>query len=164
MVDAATLNRCTVGWLLSEVIRQIHTKFGESPVYQSYAYKHVVGIKMRNASEILDYWLTQYERPMTPIKENDELEILYSDYSQPKKVPRLQDFEILKVIGKGGFSKVLQVRKKDNAMMYAMKVISKSFIIQKGKIDQIMAERRILARMNHPFIVSLHYAFQTVDH
>ncbi len=162
MIDAATLNRCTVGWLLSEVIRQLHTKFGESPVHASYSYKHVVGLKMRNASEIVDYWLTQYERPMTPICENDELEIIYSDYAQTKKVPRLSDFDILKVIGKGGFSKVLQVRKKDTAMLYAMKVIKKSFIVQKGKVEQIMAERRILSKINHPFIVSLHYAFQTV--
>ncbi len=77
-------------------------------------------------------------------------------------MPQLSDFEIIKPIGKGGFSKVLQVRKRDTAMLYAMKVISKSFVIQRGKCEQIMAERRILSRMNHPFVVNLHYAFQTV--
>jgi len=117
---------------------------------------------MRNSSEIMDYWLTQYERPMTPICAQDELEVVYSDYVQPKRIPKLQDFEIVKVIGKGGFSKVLQVRKKDTALLYAMKVISKSFVIQKSKVDQIMAERRILSKISHPFIVSLQYAFQTV--
>ena len=81
---------------------------------------------------------------------------------QPKRVPNLSDFEVIKVIGKGGFSRVLQVRKKDTGMIFAMKVISKSFIIQKGKVEQIMIERRILSRMNHPFIVKLHYAFQSV--
>ena len=77
-------------------------------------------------------------------------------------MPNLNDFDIVKTIGKGGFSKVLQVRKRDTAMIYAMKVISKSFVIQKEKSEQIMAERRILAKMNHPFIVNLHYAFQSV--
>ncbi len=57
---------------------------------------------------------------------------------------------------------MLQVRKKDTAMIYAMKVMSKSFVIQRGKCEQIMAERKILSRMNHPFIVNMHYAFQTV--
>jgi len=78
-------------------------------------------------------------------------------------VPKLKDFEILKVIGKGGFSTVLEVRKKDTCMIYAMKVISKTFVVQKGKADQIMTERNILTKTNHPFIVKLHYAFQSVD-
>jgi len=42
-----------------------------------------------------------------------------------------------------------------------MKVISKSFVIEKGKVEQIIAERRILSKLSHPFIVKLHYAFQS---
>ena len=57
---------------------------------------------------------------------------------------------------------MLQVRKKDTCAMYAMKVISKSFVIQKGKSDPIMTERNILTKMNNQFIVKLHYAFQSV--
>ena len=67
-----------MGWLLSEVIRQLQVSFGDKHVMKNYSYKHVVGVKMRNTTELIDYWLTQYERPMTPIKERDELEILYS--------------------------------------------------------------------------------------
>ena len=78
-------------------------------------------------------------------------------------VPRLTDFEVVKTIGKGGFSRVLQVRKKDTGMLYAMKVISKAFVMQREKLDQALAERRILSRLNHPFIISLHYAFQSVS-
>ncbi len=75
-----------MGWLLSEVIRQLQTRFGEGRVHGNYSYKQVVGLRMRNAPEILDYWLTQYERPMTPIQENDELEILYSGKAGVKHV------------------------------------------------------------------------------
>ncbi len=56
---------------------------------------------------------------------------------------------------------MLEVRKKDNGMLYAMKVISKNFIIQREKVEQILTERRILEKVNHPFIVRLHFAFQT---
>ncbi len=77
-------------------------------------------------------------------------------------MPRLGDFEIIKTIGKGGFSRVLQVRKKDTGMLYAMKVISKAFIMQREKLDQALSERRILSRLNHPFVINLHYAFQSV--
>ena len=65
------------------------------------------------------------------------------------------------MIGKGGFSQVLEVRKKDDGMLYAMKVISKNFIIQQEKIEQILTERIILEKAGHPFIVKLHFAFQT---
>ena len=77
-MEAQGLNKCTSGRLLSEVIRQLQAKFGESHVHKRFTYKQVVGIKMRNGSEMMDYLLTQYERPMTPIQENDELEIIYS--------------------------------------------------------------------------------------
>ncbi len=78
MVEAKAIRSFTVGWLLSEVIRQLQAKFSDRPIHKDYCFKHVMGLKMRNATEMLDYWLTQYERPMTPIRENDELEILYS--------------------------------------------------------------------------------------
>eukprot|EP00826_Nyctotherus_ovalis_P032575 TRINITY_DN2624_c0_g1_i10.p2 TRINITY_DN2624_c0_g1~~TRINITY_DN2624_c0_g1_i10.p2 ORF type:complete len:145 (-),score=33.12 TRINITY_DN2624_c0_g1_i10:11-445(-) len=117
---------------------------------------------MRNASEMIDCWLTQYERIMPSIHSNDELEIIYSN-TPTRHIPKLEDFEIVKVIGCGGFSKVFQVRKKDTAMIFAMKVTRKEFVLEKGKAEQAMAERRILARMSHPFIVSLHYAFQNVS-
>lgn len=88
--------------------------------------------------------------------------LILVDYVQSKRIPKLSDFEVIKVIGKGGFSTVLQVRKRDNSMIYAMKVISKSFVLQKGKSESIMTEQKIFAKMNHQFIVKLHYAFQSV--
>lgn len=49
-------------------------------------------------------------------------------------------------------------------MIYAMKVISKSFVLEKGKIEPIMTERNILTKILHPYIVRLHYAFQSVKY
>jgi len=42
-----------------------------------------------------------------------------------------------------------------------MKVISKNFIIQKEKVEQMLTERKILEKADNPFIIKLHYAFQT---
>ena len=53
----------------------------------------------------------------------------------------LDDFEMVKVIGKGGFSKVFLVRKKDNGMLYAMKCINKAKIRQENKVQNILNER-----------------------
>lgn len=44
------------------------------------------------------------------------------------------DFETLKVIGKGGFSKVYLVRKKDTGLLYAMKVMKKDYATNDSKL------------------------------
>jgi serum/glucocorticoid-regulated kinase 2 len=74
----------------------------------------------------------------------------------------LDDFDLVKVIGKGGFSKVFQVRKKDSGKIYAMKTISKGKIKKDNKVENILNERAILSRVQHPFIIKMKYAFQNV--
>jgi len=73
------------------------------------------------------------------------------------------DFELLTVIGKGSFGKVMQVRKKDDGKIYAMKVLRKEAIIARKQVAHTRAEKSILQKIQHPFIVQLHYAFQTKD-
>jgi len=87
-------------------------------------------------------------------------ETLYNETDTGKKITS-EDFELLKVIGKGSFAKVMLVKKKDDGCIYAMKVLRKHTIITKGEVTHTKAEKTILARIQHPFIVKLHYAFQT---
>jgi serine/threonine protein kinase len=75
----------------------------------------------------------------------------------------LEDFELVKVIGKGSFGKVTLVRKKNDQKLYAMKVLSKPNIVKRKQVEHTKTERRILGTLNHPFIVKLHYAFQTEE-
>ena len=66
----------------------------------------------------------------------------------------LQDYELVKVIGKGGFSKVFQgnlllyltliVREKETGKLFAMKTLSKAKIKKDNKVENIMNERIIL--------------------
>ena len=73
-----------------------------------------------------------------------------------------KDFELLKVIGMGAFGKVLQVRNKHSQQILAMKIISKRQLRKKsGYIENVQAERNILKRVNHPFVVKMHCSFQT---
>lgn len=88
------------------------------------------------------------------------------------------DFEILRVVGKGAFGKVFQVRKKtgdgkekekeggggSGDGIYAMKVMRKDTIIKKKHVDYMKAERDILTKVVHPFIVQLRYSFQVLFH
>jgi serine/threonine protein kinase len=75
-----------------------------------------------------------------------------------------EDFQILKLIGKGTFGQVYQVRKKDTKRIYAMKVLQKKVIVQKKEIAHTVGERNILVRTamaDSPFIVGLKFSFQT---
>ncbi|KAI1430113.1 kinase-like domain-containing protein [Xylaria sp. FL1777] len=74
------------------------------------------------------------------------------------------DFQILRLIGKGTFGQVYQVRKKDSNRIYAMKVLSKKVIVQKKEVAHTVGERNILVRTatsESPFIVGLKFSFQT---
>ena len=78
-----------------------------------------------------------------------------------KNLIGVNDFEVLKVVGKGAFGKVYQVKKKGSTdEIYAMKVIRKDKMIEKNHVDYINLEREILSKVDHPFITKLTYSFQ----
>jgi serine/threonine protein kinase len=74
-----------------------------------------------------------------------------------------EDFEPLRVVGRGSFAKVMLVRKIDTGRTYAMKVIKKDSVIKHNAVKHTLSERNVLMRINNPFIVSLKYSFQTDD-
>ena len=77
---------------------------------------------------------------------------------------RPSDFEFLKVIGKGSFGKVLLARHRAEGKLYAIKVLQKQAIMKRNEAKHIMAERNVLLKnVKHPFLVGLHYSFQTAD-
>uniref|UniRef100_A0A8C1VWN7 Serum/glucocorticoid regulated kinase 2a n=1 Tax=Cyprinus carpio TaxID=7962 RepID=A0A8C1VWN7_CYPCA len=80
------------------------------------------------------------------------------DYAKPT------DFDFLAVIGKGTFGKVLLAKLKADGKFYAVKVLQKKVILKKKEQKNIMAERNVLLKsLKHPFLVGLHYSFQTAE-
>ena len=74
------------------------------------------------------------------------------------------DFEKIKVLGKGSYGKVFLVRQKGReGDLFAMKVLKKDELIKRKQVDHTKAERRILQRVKHPFVVGLYSAFQTAE-
>jgi serine/threonine protein kinase len=80
----------------------------------------------------------------------------------------LVDFDVVSKLGQGNFGKVVLVKKKSanpkpgvGPKFYAMKILEKEKIIARKDVAHANAERRILQQIKHPFIVRLHYAFQT---
>ncbi|KAF2261524.1 kinase-like protein [Lojkania enalia] len=75
----------------------------------------------------------------------------------------IEDFELLKVVGKGSFGKVMQVMKRDTHRIYALKTIRKAHIISRSEVAHTLAERSVLAQINNPFIVPLKFSFQSPE-
>ncbi len=72
-------------------------------------------------------------------------------------------FDYISIIGRGGFGKVWKVETKKYNKSYAMKEMSKVKIIDKKSEKSIKSERNLLSKMNHPFIINMHYSFQDRD-
>ncbi|KAI5812822.1 kinase-like domain-containing protein [Pyronema omphalodes] len=87
------------------------------------------------------------------------------EYSRKNEEMNLQmsDFELITVVGKGSFGKVMQVRKRDTQRIYALKTIRKQHIISRSEVSHTMAERTVLAQINNPFIVPLKFSFQSKE-
>lgn len=75
----------------------------------------------------------------------------------------MNSFEVISVIGRGFFGKVLLVQGKDDREYYALKTVKKERLIKSHQIHTILSERKILANAKHPFVVNLMFAFQTVS-
>lgn len=78
----------------------------------------------------------------------------------PRRVSA-RDFEVLRVIGRGSFGKVVVARGKQTNQIFAIKILNKSNIKKRKQIEHTKTERRVMAQLRHPYIVELHYAFQT---
>ena len=72
------------------------------------------------------------------------------------------DFLLERVIGRGAYGKVFLVRRKDgDDSLFAMKVLKKEELRKRSQVERTKTERRVLERMRDPFIVRLHFAFQS---
>lgn len=83
------------------------------------------------------------------------------DSGEAKKA-QVTDFEMIKVIGKGSFGRVLLGKHIPTEEMYAVKVLSKAAIVKQNEVKHIMSERNVLlGNVSHPFLIGLHFSFQT---
>uniref|UniRef100_A0A8L8Q514 non-specific serine/threonine protein kinase n=1 Tax=Heligmosomoides polygyrus TaxID=6339 RepID=A0A8L8Q514_HELPZ len=76
----------------------------------------------------------------------------------------MDDFEFLKVLGKGTFGKVILCKEKRTSKLYAIKILKKEVIIAREEVTHTLTENRVLQRCKHPFLTQLTYSFQTTHH
>uniref|UniRef100_A0A4W4E4E5 non-specific serine/threonine protein kinase n=1 Tax=Electrophorus electricus TaxID=8005 RepID=A0A4W4E4E5_ELEEL len=98
---------------------------------------------------------------LSNMEDCEKIEISEDNVNQGTESIRPECFELLRVLGKGGYGKVFQVRKVTGAgsgKIFAMKVLKKAMIVRNAKdTAHTKAERNILEEVKHPFIVDLIY-------
>ncbi|KAG8863741.1 hypothetical protein FRB96_007578 [Tulasnella sp. 330] len=111
----------------------------------------------------VDQWLKLKPRDNETIGGEIRIQVTYEQFKTARRLgPR--DFEFLKLIGRGTFGRVFQVRKKDTRRIYAMKILSKKEIIAKKEVAHTIGERKILqTSLESPFLVGLKFSFQTAS-
>ena len=72
---------------------------------------------------------------------------------RPRAKKGIDDFELLKVLGKGGYGKVFLCRERPSGGLFAVKVLKKSVVIEKNVEAKTIAEKEVLQRTRHPFIL-----------
>ncbi|XP_071385984.1 RAC-gamma serine/threonine-protein kinase isoform X3 [Centroberyx affinis] len=95
--------------------------------------------------------------------ENVNEEEMDTSISHHKRKVTMNDFDYLKLLGKGTFGKVILVKEKASGTYYAMKILKKEVIIAKDEVAHTLTESRVLKNTRHPFLTSLKYSFQTKD-
>ena len=86
-------------------------------------------------------------------------------FSRKKEIKEvhLEDFNVLKVLGRGSFGKVCLVEYTATKEIYAMKSLKKDILIDQDQIENTLLEKKILMSLEHPFLVGMIFCFQTED-
>ncbi|OBZ70028.1 Serine/threonine-protein kinase sck1 [Grifola frondosa] len=109
----------------------------------------------------VDQWYKLLPFESEPVSGEMRVQITF-EANKTKRALTPRDFEFLKLIGRGTFGRVFQVRKRDTKRIYAMKVLSKREIVAKKEVAHTIGERKILQRsLECPFLVGLKFSFQT---
>jgi len=142
----------TSGWLSSHVIDLLKEKQNKTrsqsiskcstdiQLSDDGATPEPVSLSTRNHhSESIDYFLTVKSEPLVNFLDpkGAELQVNFISRAELEEetrskskglMPSFKDFELIKVLGKGGFATVFMVRKRSNGMLYAMKTVKKSSV------------------------------------
>ncbi len=110
------------------------------------------------------------EKPISGIVTGLKLTAVFSKHLRASvnvKQISLDDFDKLKVIGKGGFAeKVYLARKKDSGSLVAIKTMCKKFIMEEqGRYEQVFGELKVMQKLiGNPFVIELKHAFESKDY
>eukprot|EP00913_Durusdinium_trenchii_P024697 g23184.t1 len=135
----------TIGWVLSRVIEELTRKEPDAP--------SIVGLRVVKGGAKLD----------------GESSVRGGSTARPVRAVGKRETaacgQTIRVLGTGASCRVVQVQHKLTGKQYAVKVLSKrKLVTHDKKLERAIAEKRVLSRLSHPFVVQMHWAFQTQGH
>eukprot|EP00041_Stephanoeca_diplocostata_P016716 m.330213 g.330213 ORF g.330213 m.330213 type:complete len:469 (-) comp20457_c2_seq1:2840-4246(-) len=119
-----------------------------------------------------DEWMTAYKtckaqlegRTVSEVSVEDRMRAMSFIGGKPKRIEMsIDDFEMLKVLGKGTFGKVMLAKMKKTKEIFAIKILKKSMVLEKDELVHTLTENNVLAKCQHVFLTQLHYSFQTPE-
>ena len=98
-----------------------------------------------------------------PFKASAQYQVYKDELKEAYNKVAVDDFDYLDTLGAGGFGRVVHARKKSTGHHYAMKIQLKTGLLDehRGDLSKLASEKVIFQACNHPYIVDMHYSFQT---
>ena len=98
-------------------------------------------------------------------EEEEEALVSEEDFQDdPTNNRKLDDFEMMEMVGSGTFGRLWKVRYTETGEQYAMKVLEKKQIISQDMVKHTILEKQVMDKVKHPFLCSLFCCFQTPRH
>lgn len=115
---------------------------------------------------LLDILIVLYDECQTPSLRREKRISEFVDFVKPvvNKIREFRlardDFETVRIIGRGAFGEVAVVKMKDTEKVYAMKILNKWEMLKRAETACFKEERDVLVYGDRRWITNLHYAFQ----
>ena len=141
---------------------EIEKRYAEASVYLNFLKQEIMEINYQNGQIEKKDGKKRRQRRNEPymLKKENKYNISQNNILNSSYIG-FNSFELLDSLGEGSFGKVFKVRMKSNGEIYAMKVINKYFLIKNHQLKYAITECNVLQQVNSPFILTLHYSFQT---
>lgn len=159
------LDRFDCAWLM-EAARQEFVKAGVEMRLVGLLTSKKTGSDLTDSSDAnIGSWMVEPTKKLDTMDLASDFEAVFMcDKLSVGKASKIgaSDFEFIRLLGEGATCKVFQVRRKKTGKIYAVKVLSKERLLgNHKKVEQALTERQVLVEVRHPFIVQLHWTFQT---
>jgi beta-adrenergic-receptor kinase len=151
-------------FLAGSTVDRILTKMGvtEKPGANG---SYVQNISMRDLtvldSVIFDHVKRKY---FHSFMESEEWRLFFHLKLILKKMhPKEDDYECIRLLGRGGFGRVYACKSVITGKLYALKIMNKRRLKYRRAVKMCLCERDALVTINSPFLVSLKYAFSSKE-
>jgi serine/threonine protein kinase len=108
-------------------------------------------------------WLESFAPAATAATAATPAKAASAPSASSKHKPGIEDFSIIRLLGRGETGRIFLVRSKFDHCLYAMKSLSKAQLAQADLVANSIAEKNLLLSNNSPFLVSAKCSFQTLD-